>query len=143
MKSIFQNIKFYRFLTLNFFVVAASEAMLINAMNGVDNDFPWIMFWIMIGVTIPIIVFQYPLLNVRTKWFYRSLIFYLSMLIFLFLFGLIWSWNQKVGSNEAGTWLARLDGSFRFAFMGHLIGWIALLLIILINWITSNWTLKQ
>ena len=141
MKSIL-NIKFYRFFTLNFLMVVSCEAMLINSMNGVNHDFPWFMFLMMIAVTIPIIVFQYPLLNIRTNWLYRSLIFYLSMLTFLFFFGLIWSWNTKVGSSEAGTWLARFDGAFRFAFVGHLIGWIALVLIILVNRITASLTLK-
>ncbi len=56
------------------------------------------------------------------------------MLVFLFLFGAVLAWNQKVGSSEAGTWLARLDAGIRLMFFGQFLGGLlGFIPIVLIN----------
>ena len=37
------------------------------------------------------------------------------MITYLFVFRAVFAWNQMVGDNEAGTWLARVDGGFRMS----------------------------
>ncbi|WP_248723279.1 hypothetical protein [Seonamhaeicola sp. ML3] len=108
-------------------------------MNGTGNDYPTKMFGISILISIPIIYFQYPILNFRKNWIYKSLIFYLSMVIFLFIFGIVMAWNEKVGNNEAGTWLARFDSGLRMNIYGQIFGgFFAFIIISLMNFGFKN-----
>lgn len=53
-------------------------------------------------------------------WWQQLLILYLAFAIFLFGFGVVKNWDQAVGSHEAGTWLARLDGGLRIFLFGQI-----------------------
>jgi len=90
-------------------------------------------------ISIPIILFQYPILKLRKNWYYKSFIFYLSMIVFLFIYGVITAWNQKVGANPAGTWLARADAGLRIIILGQLFGGFFAYLII--SW--SNYLMRD
>ena len=69
-----------------------------------------------------VILLEYrPMLACGGPWS-RAFVLYVSMLLFLFIFGVLACWNQTVGENPAGSWLARLDGGFRFSFFGQLFG---------------------
>ena len=47
------------------------------------------------------------------------------MITYLFVFGAVFAWNQMVGDNEDGTWLARVDGGFRMSIYGQFLGGIS------------------
>ena len=47
------------------------------------------------------------------------------MITYLFVFGAVFAWNQMVGDNEDGTWLARVDGGFRMNIYGQFLGGIS------------------
>lgn len=89
--------------------------------NG-DNEFPTKMILTGILISIPVIFIQYPVLQIKKNWFYKILAFYLSMIVFLFIYGIAMAWNEKVGANDAGTWLARFDSGIRMIFFGHVLG---------------------
>ncbi len=90
-------------------------------------------------VALVLIVAQYPLLLLANSWVKKILVFYTSMFLFLAISGLIFTWNSAVGSNIAGTWAARFDGSFRFVFFGHIFGIWCFPLVVFFNWLLKNW----
>jgi len=98
--------------------------LLLFNFYGEQRVFAYDIIGISILISIPILFIQYPILNWKANWIFRSLIFYASMLLFLFLFGILISWDSKVGSNNAGTWLARIDGGFRLVIFGQFFGGI-------------------
>ena len=100
--------KHINFFLVNLSLVVLSTLLLLQFMNGTGNEYPSKMLGISILISIPMIYFQYPILNFKKNWIYKSLIFYLSMVIFLFIFGIVISWNQKVGNNDAGTWFGSI-----------------------------------
>ncbi len=134
---------FYRFLGLNLLTVVFAEYAIISQLNGSENPFPYNIMLISILVTLPIIGIQYILLGIKSNWFYKSFIFYLGMVVFMFLFGIIMAWNEPVGGHKAGTWIARFDSGLRTLLLGHFFGWIFLILIILVNWIASDWLFEK
>lgn len=125
-----KRLKFY---LINLGLVMVLSFVLLQFMNGTGNDYPFNFFGISIVIAIPIIYFQYPILNYKKNWIYKSVIFYLSMLLFLFLLGVILAWNEKVGSNEAGTWLARFDSGLRMTIYGQIFGGIFSFIIIVLT----------
>ncbi|WP_418500841.1 hypothetical protein [Flagellimonas sp.] len=108
-------------------------------MNGIGNKYPFDIFGISVLISIPIIYFQYPILTYKNNWIYKSFIFYLSMAVFLFFLGIILAWDQTVGSNEAGTWLARIDSGLRMNLFGQIFGGFFSFLVIL----STNFLLKN
>jgi hypothetical protein len=94
---------------------------------------------IMYTVSAFVVLFQYPFLFRIASWWKRTGIFYLSMFIFLFIIGLVFSWNQDVGSHAAGTILALLDGITRMVIFGHVFGIWFLPIVISVNWLFKRW----
>jgi Ca2+/Na+ antiporter len=86
-----------------------------------------------------IIIAQYPALVSAASWKAKILIFYISMVIFLAIVGLTFTWNESVGANTAGTWAARFDGAFRFVFFGHIFGAWSFPFVVFVNWLLRNW----
>ncbi len=116
--------KHTRFFIINVIIVTFFIFILFGLNNGEGNDFPYDLVAISFLISTLIIYFQYPLLNLRNNWFYKSFIFYSCMVLFLFTFGIIIAWNEKVGSNAAGTWLARVDSGMRMSIYGQIFGGI-------------------
>jgi len=52
----------------------------------------------------------------------RAVVLYLSMVLFLFLDGLVLSWVLPLGNSESVPWLERLDHGLRFALIGQFFG---------------------
>lgn len=86
-------------------------------------------------VALVVIIAQYRVLVAATLWRTKVLVFYASMFLFLAFSGLIFCWNSPVGSNTAGTWAARFDGSLRFVFFGHIFGASSFPLVVFANWL--------
>ena len=132
------------FILLNVSVVFFVIVILFLAMNGENNETPWFHILASFTVALPIIIFQYPLLLIRKNWYYKSLVFYLSMILFLFLLGGIISWNQTVGNNEAGTWLVRADAGLRMLIVGQIFGGIfGFVLIVFMNYLMTEKLFNQ
>lgn len=89
----------------------------------------------MFAVATGIILLQYPFLFTVKNWWLKLAVFYLSMVTFLALWGIFMSWNQAVGSHQAGTCLARIDGAGRVVLLGHLFGIWFLPVIVFVNWL--------
>lgn len=87
------------------------------------------------AVAAGIILLQYPFLFAVQNWWLKLAVFYLSMVAFLALWGIFMLWDQAVGSHQAGTWLARIDGAGRVVVFGHIFGIWFLPVIILVNWL--------
>jgi hypothetical protein len=66
----------------------------------------------------------------------RLLVLYGSMLLFLFCFGVAIGWDSTVGSHQAGSWMARLDGGLRVAIFGQIFAFPGFILIALANMLT-------
>ncbi|MCB9365331.1 MAG: hypothetical protein H6587_12240 [Flavobacteriales bacterium] len=113
-----------RFIIVNLLFVSFFIVILFLLNNGTGNETPYYQIITSILISIPIVILQYPILNWKKNWFYKILIFYLSMVSFLFILGIIMAWNEQVGSNEAGTWLARFDSGFRMVIFGQIFGGI-------------------
>lgn len=80
-----------------------------------------------------VILLEYkPMLACRGRWS-RALVLYASMLLFLFMFGVVAAWNETVGDNPAGSWLARLDAGFRSCVFGQIFGIIGYPLVLFAN----------
>lgn len=117
--------KHFQFFMINLISVILLISALFWINNGsLKNEYPYDLLAISTLVAVPIIFFQYPLLNFKRNWLYKSIVFYLSMVAFLFVLGMITAWNQMVGDNEAGTWLARLDAGLRMSIYGQIFGGI-------------------
>jgi hypothetical protein len=116
------NKKYLKFVYYNLIFVVLSMSIILYLSNGTGNSYPFDLVGISIIIAIPIIVLQYPLLILNRNWIYRTVVFYLSMLVYLFIFGIILSWNEEVGDNLAGSWIARFDGGLRLMFYGQLFG---------------------
>ena len=127
------NNKFLLFFGWNYVTVTLFEIALIQMFNGRGNPFPSKQVLIMLAISLPIVLAQYPILRLYKNWWYRSFVFYSSMLLFLCSYGLVSSWDVSGGGFEAGTWDARLHGMNAIVFIGHLIGWLPLMIIIVIN----------
>ena len=82
-----------------------------------------------------VILGQYPALLSARSWWSKSGIFYLSMVLFFALFGLVVGWNIEVGSSEAGSLAARFDSAARMILFGHIFGGWLLPVVILMNWL--------
>ena len=131
--------KYYLFIKLNVLVVFSTIVILFFFINGWNNEIPWKFIISALIISVPIILLQYPLLQLRKNWLYKSLIFYLSMIVFLFVFGGVIAWNQTVGSNGVGTWLARADAGLRMAIIGQIMGGLfGFILIVLTNYLMKD-----
>lgn len=127
--------KYLKFILMNAIAVNSYFSLVMLIMN--KGIFVGIVHEIMMGIfiSIPIICIQYPVLQFKKNRAYKVLVFYVSMLVFLFVYGLVKSWHAEVGSAEAGSWLARLDGGLRFVFFGQVMGALAgMPFIVLINY---------
>lgn len=87
------------------------------------------------AVALAIIFFQYPILVLAKPWLLKIAVFYLSMVIFLFLYGVLVTWDFSAGGYEAGSLGARLHGGVVTTIFGHLFGGIFFPFIVLINWL--------
>ncbi len=82
-----------------------------------------------------VVLAQYPALFSVRNWWVKILIFYVSMVLFFALFGLVVGWNTQVGSSEAGSWAARVDSAARMILFGHIFGGWLLPVVIFVNWL--------
>ncbi len=128
--------KYRLFIIINGSLVFLCIVFLFIFLNGEKNEMPWDIIAIGFATAIPIVLVQYPILLLRKNWFYKLLIFYLSMVVFLFLLGGIISWNEAVGSNAAGTWLARMDAGIGMVLIGQVFGGLfGFVLILTVNYL--------
>jgi len=116
------NKKHLTFVYYNLIFVVLTISILLLLNNGTGNSYPINLVGISTLIAIPIIVLQYPLLILYRNWMYKTFIFYLSMLVYLFVFGMILTWNDKVGNNLAGSWSARFDAGLRLMIFGQIFG---------------------
>ncbi len=131
--------KYRLFILLNILIVFVTIVSLFFLMTGKNNEMPWSWIFTAFIISIPIILLQYPILQLKKNWFYKSVVFYFSMVLFLFVFGGVTAWNETVGSNAAGTWLARADAGLRMAIIGQLFGGVfGFMLIVFANYLMKD-----
>jgi len=81
--------KHIRFFIVNLLLVTILSASIIYFNNGVGNNYPFKHLGIAILVSLPVIYYQYPILRLKKSWIYKSLVFYGSMLVFLFVYSVL------------------------------------------------------
>ncbi|MCX6181286.1 MAG: hypothetical protein NT150_05125 [Bacteroidetes bacterium] len=77
---------------------------------------------------IPLIIIQYFFLNRKQDWLYKILVFYISMLVFLFIYGMLLSMT-----NIDYTIIDMLKGGFLLMVFGQIFGIPLTLLVAFIN----------
>lgn len=98
------------------------------------------MYFSLLSISALIIFLQYRPIKESNSWLFKLFYFYLSMLSFLICFGIMTTSGMKVGSNDAGSILALLDGTLRMVVFGHLFAGITLPVIVFINIILKDIT---
>ena len=137
--SVYKTKEFLNFFITNFVVVNLASFAAIDSHNGHGNDFPLFLIPSVVIISSLIILMQYRFLNKNIKWIWKIMIFYLSMVVFLFLFGITLSWNSSVGSNPAGSILARLDGGLRMMIFGQVFGGLFFFpMVVFINYLLKD-----
>lgn len=135
------NKMFLMFFTLNFTLIAFLDLFILSMSNGNSgNEFPWNMFLIMIMISTPIIVFQYPLLKLKRNWFYKTIIFYLSMIFFLFFYGTLQSVFLDV---DKVNLLDYFENGLKMILLGQIFGLTVFPGIVAVNWATKKYTLNE
>ncbi len=89
--------KHLKFFIVNLIVVTVCLGLTLLFWSGLNDRFPIELLSKSIVFSSLIIVFQYPLMKYYKSWLYKSLILYLSMLLFLFVFGLLVDFKWESG----------------------------------------------
>lgn len=90
-------------------------------------------------IAIGLVVLEFPLLLRARNWWLKALVFYVAMVLFFALFGLLAGWNLPVGSAPAGSWAARADAAARMIVFGHLLGGWLWPVVVGVNWLLRGW----
>lgn len=132
---------FLVFFALNFTSIVFLDLFILWIFNGNSkNEFPWNMLLTMIIISIPIVFAQYPLLKLKQSWFYKSIIFYLSMNAFLFFYGAIQSMLFNVNKSEI---FGYLEDGLKMIILGQVFGLIAFPSIVVVNWAIRQYTFNE
>lgn len=78
--------KYIKFVLLNFALVAFFVTIVLMFFN-LGHGIPYEMLFVAYACTLVVLLVQYPILVRIKSWCMRALIFFLSMNIFLFLYG--------------------------------------------------------
>jgi hypothetical protein len=94
------------------------------------------MFTVMLVITIFIIFFQYPVLNIKKNWLYKTIIFYLSLISFLFLVG----FSLSIISSSPGDSLPDfIYGGLIMSVFGQLVAGIFVFPgLVMLNWAAKD-----
>jgi hypothetical protein len=130
--------KFYYFFIINFVLIFLINSFFIFISNGYKNPVPTDMLIISLIISVPIIIAQFPILNLKTNWLYRVIIFYLSMSLFLFFFGFFMELisHRKIVLSEC------FDAGFITLIVGHIYGLIGMIPVIITNYSLRKVILK-
>jgi hypothetical protein len=81
---------FLNFFVFNLLIISFLQAIILKFWNGSStNPYPWKTLFTMLIINILIIAVQYPILNLKPGWLYKSIIFFVSMIVFLFVYGVV------------------------------------------------------
>lgn len=122
---------------MNFCAIAFLELffiLFINNTNRIGNDNLKIV-GVMVLISSLIITIQYPILIAFRNWIYKAIIFYLSMILFLFGFGIIFHISEL--GNYALADL--LESGLKMTVLGQIFGGLVMYVILLI----LNWKLRE
>ena len=125
------KLAYFKFVTLNFIIIAG--ILFCFPPNGSVA-----FFSSSLPVLSIVLLCQYPLLARLQSWISRCGIFLLGMFFFLFLFGVVNTWNEPAGGAPAGSLIARLDGGLVMLIFGTIFGVWFYPLIVLINWLARR-----
>jgi len=124
--------KYINFIVINFFIVNLYNLMFFKIFNGNNqNDYPIDFLILFVAISIPLIIFQYPALNIRRNWLYKIIIFYGTMNLFLFLSGFIFSIYFSDKENFS-NWFS--DG-LKMIIYGNIVGLFGFGIIVLTNFL--------
>ncbi len=135
--KVFKLTKFKKFYYVNFFAIAFLEIFFIlflNKTNRIDSDTLKIIC-VMILISGVIIVIQYPLLILFKNWIYKSIIYYLSMLLFLFVLGIVFHITEFVNCRTEDL----VESGLKMIVMGQIFGGLLMYIILII----LNWKLRD
>lgn len=129
----FDFLNYIKFLAVNLIIVLLPIIGFFTLMSKTKEDLLFVLFTASIATGI--VFLQYPVLVLVKYWILKIGVFYLSMCLFFFIYGLVNAWSFSAGGYEAGTWNARLSGGLIMIFFGHMFGFIFFPFVVLINWL--------
>lgn len=131
---------FLNFFSLNLFMVVLTQSMILLLYNGSsENEYPWNTLFGMILISAVIILIQYPLLKIKNNWFYRTFIFYLSMILFLFFYGV----QENLTNLNNLIFLKLVENASKMTVIGQIACLPFFPGIVLVNWILRKKTLDN
>lgn len=80
------DLKYLAFVIINF-LLAAVPVSLVMIFFNIGHGIPYNMISIALICVLLIVLIQYPILKLAKSWLLKSLIFFVSMNLFLFLYG--------------------------------------------------------
>lgn len=124
-----------RFFALNMSLVGTSVWFVLTK-AGTDGSNRPLLLPLLATVAV-IVALQYPILLVAPNWWLKSLVFYGSMLVFLFLVGFLtcmrvagWTWESAAKA---------VPLTLLFVWAGHALGVFAFPIILAANWLARKW----
>jgi len=118
---------FYTYLLLN---IPVLSIFFLGLMNFYPQTF---LQALLIGI--PIVILQYPLLLLKKNWFYKTFIYFLSMLVFLFTLGVSFYLKDTVVHTQSFSITEMIKSGIITLILGQFFGgFFAFLIIVYINW---------
>ena len=129
----FQLLKFKRFYFLNFSAIGFLEIfyiLFLNNSNPINGDILRLSSVIILISSI-LIALQYPVLILFQNWIYKSMIFYLSMISFLFCIGVLFHFSE----HSIYSSLDLIESGIKSVILGQIFGGLFMFIILLLlNW---------
>ncbi len=130
--------KHFLFFILNLLLVTIFISLIIYFNNGKENDFPYDSLGVAVLISMPIVYLQYPILNLKNNWLYKSVVLYLSMLVFLFVFGIAMIYIDT--GFKGDTIFSVFYAGAAMSILGQVFGFVfGFLPILIINYIYRNY----
>lgn len=123
-----------RFALVNGALVVACLALFLP---GKGNSFADLLLAGLIAIGL--VALEFPILVRVWNWWLKAVVFYVAMVLFFALFGLLVGWGLPVGSAPAGSWAARADAAGRMIVFGHLLGGWLWPVVVGVNWLLRRW----
>lgn len=132
----FSVLKYACFLGINIPLVLFPLIFIIILQKGDVLSMAFTFF-----AAVAIIFVQYPLLVLLKSWILKTIIFYLSMVLFFFVFGAVIGSGSPGGGYQAGTINSMFHSGIVMIFFGHLFGGVIIFPVIaMINWLLRKKT---
>jgi len=129
--------KYVAFSVVNFFLVSFHILLIFTLLNGANPDGFLTCITVALSCALAVILVQYPLLVRARNWLLKFLIFFISMNVFMFMFGIFMGIVISDWADDGLNTLLQLPGyGLKMMVLGHLTGAIVgFFVVALVNFI--------